>query len=172
MKKFFVRLFLLLAVLLAGLAALWYTRPMTLQQLCPELGLAQCSAITIYYEVVPSAVGKEKLVLERGDPAFDTLWKELQGRTFSRSLTSFLPHGTRYVQTEDGDFQWELLLEFDAHVVTPDGNGHQGMLVRLSNFFGSLSLDHMLARRTWDVTTNEQEAWLSQVMDTIVSAVA
>ena len=44
MKKFFVRLFLLLAVLLAGLAALWYTRPMTLQQLCPELDLAQCSA--------------------------------------------------------------------------------------------------------------------------------
>lgn len=171
MKKFLIRLFLVLAVLLAGLATLWYTRPMTLQQLCPELDLTQCSAITVYYEVVPSAEGKEKLVLERGNPAFDSLWKELQDQTFSRSLTSLLPRGTRYVQTKDGDFQWELLLEFDTHVVTPDGNGHQGMLIHLSNFFGSLSLDHILASRTWDVTTNEQKAWVSQVMDTIVSAV-
>lgn len=171
MQKFLIRLFLVLAVLLAGLATLWYTRPMTLQQLCPELDLTQCSAITVYYEVVPSAEGKEKLVLERGNPAFDTLWKELQDRTFSRSLTSLLPRGTRSVQTKDGDVQWELLLEFDTRVVTPDGNGHQGMLIRLSNFFGSLSLDHMLARRTWDVTTKDQEAWVSQVMDTILSAV-
>ena len=112
-KQSLVRLLLVLAVLLAGSAALlWYTRPMTLRQLCPEVDLSQCSSITVYYEVVPSAVGNERLVLERDDPAFDTLLKELQDRTFSRSLTSLLPRGTQTVRTMDGDFQWELLLEF------------------------------------------------------------
>lgn len=171
-KKSLAVLLLVLAVLLVGAAALWYTRPMTLRQLCPELDLSQCSSITVYYEVVPSAEGNEKLVLEPDDPAFDILLKDLQNRTFSRSLTSLLPRGTQTVRTTDGDFQWELLLEFDTTVVTPDGNGHQGMLLRLSNFFGRLSLDHMLADRSWYVTTSDQETWLSQVMDIITSAVS
>lgn len=171
-KKSLVLLLLVLAVLLSGGGAMWYTRPMTLRQLCPEVDLSQCSSITVYYEVVPSAVGNERLVLERDDPAFDTLLKELQGRTFSRSLTSLLPRGTQTVRTMDGDFQWELLLEFDTTIVTPDGNGHQGMLLRLRNFFGRLSLDHMLADRSWNVTTSDQEAWVSQVMDIITSAIS
>ena len=171
-KKSLVLLLLVLAVLLAGGGAMWYTRPMTLRQLCPEVDLSQCSSITVYYEVVPSAVGNERLVLERDDPAFDTLLKELQDRTFSRSLTSLLPRGTQTVRTADGDFQWELLLEFDTTIVTPDGNGHQGMLLRLRNFFGRLSLDHMLADRSWNMTTSDQEAWVSQVMDIITSAIS
>ena len=171
-KKSLVLLLLVLAVLLAGGGAMWYTRPMTLRQLCPEVDLSQCSSITVYYEVVPSAVGNERLVLERDDPAFDTLLKELQDRTFSRSLTSLLPRGTQTVRTMDGDFQWELLLEFDTTIVTPDGNGHQSMLLRLRNFFGRLSLDHMLADRSWNVTTSDQEAWVSQVMDIITSAIS
>ena len=171
-KKSLVLLLLVLAVLLAGGGAMWYTRPMTFGQLCPEVDLSQCSSITVYYEVVPSAVGNERLVLERDDPAFDTLLKELQDRTFSRSLTSLLPRGTQTVRTMDGDFQWELLLEFDTTIVTPDGNGHQGMLLRLRNFFGRLSLDHMLADRSWNVTTSDQEAWVSQVMDIITSAIS
>lgn len=169
-KQSLVRFLLVLAVLLAGAAALlWYTRPMTLRQLCPEVDLARCSSITVYYEVVPSAAGNERLVLERGTPAFEVLLSELRERTFSRSLTSLLPRGTRTVRTTDGDFQWELLLEFDSTIVTPDGNEHQGMLLRLRNFFGRLSLDHMLADRTWDVTTKDQEVWVSQVMDIITA---
>lgn len=172
-KKPLTLLLLVLAVLLAGGAALWYARPMPLRQLCPELDLSQCSSITVYYEVVGRTEGNQRLVLEPDDPAFDTLLREFQSRTFSRSLTSLLPSPkARTIPTEDGDFQWELMLEFDTPVVTPDGNGHQGMLVRLSNFFGSLSLDHMLADRTWNVTTQDQEAWVSQVMDTIAPAVA
>ena len=167
-KQSLVRLLLVLAVLLAGAAILWYTRPMTLRQLCPEVDLSQCSSITVYYEVVPSAE-QERIVLEPSSPTFQAILKELQDRTFSRSLTSLLPRGTRTVRTTDGDFQWELLLEFDTTIVTPDGNGHQGMLLRLENFFGRLSLDHMLADRTWDVTTKDQEVWVSQVMDTITA---
>ena len=168
-----VLLLLVLGVLLAGGAALWYTRPTTLQQLCPEVKLDQCSSIIVYYEVVPSAVGLERLVLEQDDPAFDALLKELQSRTFSRSLTSLLPPPkVQTIPTKDGDFQWELMLEFDTPVVTSDGNGHQGMLVRLSNFFGSLSLDYMLAERFWNITTQDQEAWVSQVMETITSAIS
>lgn len=168
-KQSLVRLLLVLAVLLAGAAALlWYTRPMTLRQLCPEVDLARCSSITVYYEVVPSAE-QERIVLEPSSPTFQAILKELQDRTFSRSLTSLLPRGTRTVRTTDGDFQWELLLEFDSAIVTPDGNEHQGMLLRLENFFGRLSLDHMLADRTWDVTTKDQEVWVSQVMDIITA---
>ena len=168
-KQSLVCLLLILAVLLAGAAALlWYTRPMTLRQLCPEVDLSQCSSITVCYEVVPSAE-QERIVLEPSSPTFQAILKELQDRTFSRSLTSLLPRGTRTVRTTDGDFQWELLLEFDSTIVTPDGNGHQGMLLRLRNFFGRLSLDHMLADRTWDVTTKDQEVWVSQVMDIITA---
>lgn len=168
-KQSLVRFLLVLAVLLAGAAALlWYTRPMTLRQLCPEVDLARCSSITVYYEVAPSAE-QERIVLEPSSPTFQAILKELQDRTFSRSLTSLLPRGTRTVRTTDGDFQWELLLEFDSTIVTPDGNEHQGMLLRLRNFFGRLSLDHMLADRTWDVTTKGQEVWVSQVMDIITA---
>ena len=170
-KRSLVCLLLVLAVFLAGSAILWYTRPMTIQQLCPEVDLTQCSSITAYYEVVPSAE-QERIVLEQSSPAFQAILKELQDRTFSRSLTSLLPRGTRTVRTTDGDFQWELLLEFDSTIVTPDGNGHQGMLLRLRNFFGRLSLDHMLADRTWDVTTKDQEVCVSQVMDTVTSAIS
>ena len=167
-KQSLVRFLLVLAVLLAGSAILWYTQPMTLRQLCPEVDLARCSSITVYYEVVPSAE-QERIVLEPSSPTFQAILKELQDRTFSRSLTSLLPRGTRTVRTTDGDFQWELLLEFDSTIVTPDGNEHQGMLLRLRNFFGRLSLDHMLADRTWDVTTKGQEVWVSQVMDIITA---
>ena len=170
-KKSRFLLLLVLAVLLCGGAALWYSRPMTLQQLCPEVDLTQCSSITVYYEVVPS-VEQKRIVLEQNSPAFQAILKELQDRTFSRSLTSLLPRGTQTVRTEDGDFQWELLLEFDTTIVTPDGNGHQGMLLRLSNFFGRLSLDHMLSDRSWNVTTQDQEKWVSQVMETITSAIS
>lgn len=167
-KKIAVGVILIALLLVVG--SLWYTRPMTVQQLCPELDLDRCSSITAHYEVVPSATGNDRLVLEGDSPAFAAVMAELRDRTFSRSLTSLLPRGTRSVRTQDGDFQWELLLEFDTPIVTPDGNGHQGILVRLNNFFGSLSLDHMLARRTWDVTTRDQEEWVSRIMDIISSA--
>lgn len=170
-KTSLVCLLLVLVVLLAGGAALWYTRPVTIQQLCPEVDLSQCSSITVYCEVVPSAE-QERIVLEQNSPAFQAILNELQDRTFSRSLTSLLPRGARTVRTTDGDFQWELLLEFDATIVTPDGNGHQGTLLRLSNFFGRLSLDYMLADRSWDITTRDQEAWVSQVMETITSSMS
>ena len=158
----------ILAVLLAG--GLWYTRPMTIQQLCPEIDLSQCSSVRAYIEIVPSATGNERLILERDSPAFVAVMTKIQSRTFSRSLTSLLPRGTRTVAVKDGDFQWELHLEFDEPVVTPDGNGHTGILIRLHNFFGSLGLDDLLADRTWDVTTQDQEEWLPQIMDILSSA--
>ena len=44
------------------------------------------------------------------------------------------------------------------------------MLIRLHNFFGSLGLDDLLADRTWDVTTQDQEEWFPQIMDILSSA--
>ena len=157
-----------LALLLAGDGA-WYSRPMTIQQLCPEIDLSQCSSITAYFETVPSA-SQERLVLEGDSPAFSTLLEELQSRTFSRSLTSLLPRGNRSIRVQDGDFQWEIYLNFEEHIVTADGNGHSGMLITLRNFFGSLSLTNAIGDRTWNVTTQDQETWLSQTMDILSSA--
>ena len=71
-KRSLVCLLLVLVVLLAGSAILWYTRPMTIQQLCPEVDLTQCSSITVYYEVVPSAE-QERIVLEQSSPAFQAI---------------------------------------------------------------------------------------------------
>ena len=166
-KQSLVRLLLVLAVLLAGAAILWYTRPMTLRQLCPEVDLSQCSSITVYYEVVPSAE-QERIVLEPSSPAFQAILNELQDRTFSRSLTSLLPHSTQTVRVADGEFYWTLLLEFYDFVALPDGYEYTRDYLRLNNFFGHLSLDYN-AHRTWDVTTKDQEVWVSQVMDTITA---
>lgn len=169
-KKSLVCFLLVLAVLLAGSAILWYTRPMTIQQLCPEMDLTQCSSITVYYEVVPSAE-QERIVLEPDSPAFQAIMKALQDRTFSRSLTSLLPHSTQTVRVADGEFYWTLLLEFYDFVVLPDGYSYGREYLRLNNFFGHLSLDYN-AHHTWDVTTEDQEAWVSQVMDIVTSAMS
>lgn len=170
-KKFLIPAILILVLLVGGI--LWYTRPMTLHQLCPDVDLSQCSSISVYYEVVPSGGRSKKLVLEPDDPAFDSLLKELQDRTFSRSLISLLPWvNSQSTQTEDGDFSWELILKFDTPDTASDGTEHLSTQVQLYNFFGSLSLNHMRANHTWYMTTSDQEAWVSQVMDIIMSAIS
>ena len=170
-KKFLIPAILILALLVGGI--LWYTRPMTLHQLCPDVDLSQCSSISVYYEVVPSGGRSKKLVLEPDDPAFDSLLKELQDRTFSRSLISLLPWvDSQSAQTEDGDFSWELILKFDNPDTASDGTEHLSTQVQLYNFFGSLSLNHMRSNHTWYMTTSDQEAWVSQVMDIIMSAIS
>ena len=170
-KKFLIPAILILVLLVGGI--LWYTRPMTLHQLCPDVDLSQCSSISVYYEVEPSGGRSKKLVLEPDDPAFDSLLKELQDRTFSRSLISLLPWvDSQSAQTEDGDFSWELILKFDTPDTASDGTEHLSTQVQLYNFFGSLSLNHMRANHTWYMTTSDQEAWVSQVMDIITSAIS
>lgn len=170
-KKFLIPAILILVLLVGGI--LWYTRPMTLHQLCPDVDLSQCSSISVYYEVVPSGGRSKKLVLEPDDPAFDSLLKELQDRPFSRSLISLLPWvDSQSAQTEDGDFSWELILKFDTPDTASDGTEHLSTQVQLYNFFGSLSLNHMRANHTWYMTTSDQEAWVSQVMDIIMSAIS
>lgn len=170
-KKFLIPAILILVLLVGGI--LWYTRPMTLHQLCPDVDLSQCSSISVYYEVVPSGGRSKKLVLEPDDPAFDSLLKELQDRTFSRSLISLLPWvNSQSAQTEDGDFSWELILKFDTPDTASDGTEHLSTQVQLYNFFGSLSLNHMRSKHTWYMTTSDQEAWVSQVMDIIMSAIS
>ena len=170
-KKFLISAILILALLVGSI--LWYTRPMTLRQLCPDVDLSQCSSISVYYEVMPSGGRSEKLVLEPDDPAFDSLLKELQDRTFSRSLISLLPWvDSQSAQPEDGDFSWELMLTFDNPDTASDGTEQLSTQVQLYNFFGSLSLNHMRANHTWYMTTSDQEAWVSQVMDIITSAIS
>ena len=162
-KRLAVLAALLAAVVLCGL---WYTRPLTIRQLCPEIDISRCSAMTLYHETMPDAGGMEPLTLTPDSPAFAALLEDLETRTFSRSLPSLLPGGTRTARNvQDGDFQWWLQLEFDEPITTPDGNGHSGKLIELRNFFGQLMLSNMVADRTWDVTTKGQEEWTVQVMD-------
>lgn len=170
-KKFLISAILILALLVGGI--LWYTRPMTLSQLCPEVDLSQCSSITVYYEVVPSGGRSKELVLEPDDPAFDSLLKELQDRTFSRSLISLLPWvDSQSAQPEDGDFSWELMLTFENPDTASGGTGHLSTRISLYNFFGSLSLYNLRTEHTWYMTTSDQEAWVSQVMDIVTSAIS
>ena len=161
-KRVLLPAFLLLLLIAA---ALWYTRPRTIQQLCPELDLSNCQSITVYSGIMPY-VELERMVLEKDSPQFQALMEDLQTRTFSPSLTSLLPRGGRSVRVEDGDFRWELHLEFDR-LVTPDGNGHAGQLLHLTNFFGSLELEYVLGN-SWRVSTPDQEVWLAQVRDLLI----
>ena len=77
------------------------------------------------------------------------------------------------------DEAWDLYSRYRENILgvitdvsfpSPDGNGHTGILIRLHNFFGSLGLDDLLADCTWDVTTQDQEEWLPQIMDILSSA--
>ena len=164
MKKKLAALSLAGLALLLLAATLWYTRPLTLQKLCPEIDLSQCSSITVYFGITPY-VEMERLVLEPDNPSFSPLLKNLQEQSFSRSLTSLLPQRTRTVRTEEGDFRWELILNFDDTLVMPDGNGYSGQLLHILNFFGSLEVFYALNGRTWQVSTQEQDAWLTQILE-------
>ena len=119
-KKRIVRLSILAAAAALVLAALVFTRPMTLEQMYPDLDWDALDGLTVYARQSLGAdtgtAGKVfdhyeyNATLSAGDELTQELVQLLRTQTFRRKLSSFLTHvsGTRYHNTEDGDFEWTL----------------------------------------------------------------
>jgi len=171
MKK--SRIPLLCAALLLALAAgaLWYTRPFTLEDLYPGLGLSACDEIKVLSAAYHSASAQNpeeyRFAVLAEDQDFSPMLSQFQDRTFRRSLLSLLPRGTWTNASQAGDFKWALTLCFNDPLTLPDGSKVSGSLIQLSNFYGKLELSH--DGTTWRCTTADMDQWLSDIMDLIMA---
>lgn len=156
----------ILAVLV--LAALIYTRPMTLEALC-EADITQCQSVFGYHFRAPQA---EDTRFEF--PADDVRGQQLTAlfarQKFRRSLLSFLPQGGTVRQTQDGDIRWEVCFNFGL-TDFPDGSTGSGTFLQCRNFFGVLRIFNAVEDETLRCTVSGQDEFLQQVYD-IISAEA
>lgn len=143
-------------ILLAA-AWLWYTRPLTLEELCPDFDISTCAKISITYQTAGGPFVEDKLVeLLPGNPQFEDLLTSLEGHSFSRSLLRQLLPVEKAHTWREGDFWWKLSLS------SPHGTVEGGWkTVMFDNFFGSLTLygDDVLP-----VRTAQQKGWLNKVL--------
>lgn len=154
----------ILAVLV--LAALIYTRPMTLQEI-GKVDIAQCESVSGYHRRAPDSEFTS-FELSAEDERCSQLIDLFAQQKFCRSLANLLPQGGTTHRTQDGDFRWEVGFCFDA-TDFPDGSTGEGVLVTCRNFFGKLSLFRAYDGKTIRCTVQDQEAFLQQVYD-IISA--
>ena len=164
MKRRHIVLLGILAVLV--LAALIYTRPMTLEALC-EADITQCQSVFGYHFRAPQV---EDTRFEF--PSNDTRCAQLVGlfarQKFRRSLLSFLPQGGTVRQTQDGDIRWEVCFNFGL-TDFPDGSTGSGTFLQCRNFFGVLRIFNAVEDETLRCTVSGQDEFLQQVYD-IISA--
>ena len=164
MKRRHIVLLGILAVLV--LAALIYTRPMTLKELC-GLDIAQCESISGYHLRCPEAEDTY-FELSADDERFSQLAGLFARQKFRRSLLSFLPQGGTVRQTQDGDIRWEVCFNFGL-TDFPDGSTGSGTFLQCRNFFGVLRIFNAVEDETLRCTVSGQDAFLRQVYD-IISA--
>lgn len=119
---------LVLLMVLAGIGfSLVYTRPMTLEQLCPGIRLEECQEIQASFR--RGQTGEETTItLQKEDEAFAQMTRLLHTATFRRSLLNLFPLGGKSHALQPEDFKWLLLLEF-GDTRLPDGTQGSGMLV-------------------------------------------
>ena len=164
MKRRHIVLLGILAVLV--LAALIYTRPMTLQEI-GKVDIAQCESVSGYHRRAPDSEFTS-FELSTDDARRSQLIDLFAQQKFCRSLANLLPQGGTTHLTQDGDFRWEVGFCFDA-TDFPDGSTGEGVLVTCRNFFGKLSLFRAYDGKTIRCTVQDQDAFLQQVYD-IISA--
>ena len=152
---------------LAGLCfVLSYTRPMTLEQLCPGIRLEDCRAIQASFR--RGQTGEEiTLTLQNGDTAFAQVTELMEKASFRRSLLSLFPLGGKSHALQPEDFKWLLLLEF-GDTQLPDGTQGSGMLIELNDFYGTLEISYV--DETWRCSVPNQEEWRSAVMECLETA--
>ena len=152
---------------LAGLCfVLSYTRPMTLEQLCPGIRLEDCRAIQASFR--RGQTGEEiTLTLQNGDTAFAQVTELMEKASFRRSLLSLFPLGGKSHALQPEDFKWLLLLEF-GDTQLPDGTQGSGVLVEINDFYGTLEISYV--DETWRCSVSNQEEWRSAVMECLETA--
>ena len=149
---------LVLAVLAAGL---WYSRPLTIEELCPGIHLEACTEVRFDYNTFDTqemADCTQSLRLEGED--LPPLLELLRGRKFRRSPIFWPTEGGKTHLWREGDFRWYLSLAFED--VPVKGGTGSGFMLRLDNFFGELKMS--FDGDTWRVTTADQEQWVADMM--------
>ena len=162
MKRRHIVLLGILAVLV--LAALIYTRPMTLQELC-GLDIAQCESVSGYHRRAPDS----SFELSAEDELCSQLIDLFAQQKYRRSLINLLSSGGGSThRPKDGDFIWDLSFNFGP-TDFPDGSTGKGTLIQCRDFYGTLRVFTAIDGKTLRCTTSEQKAFLRQVYD-IISA--
>lgn len=178
-KRVLIPLAVILVLLVAG--ALWFTRPMTLGELYPQVSdWSSCDLIQVrasYYATAhasdeePYSEEQYSFDLSPEDPEFglilDQLLSQTYRRSIPRSLFGLLSNGGRRHMIQAGDFRWELVLRFSDPIYLSDGSGHSGAILHFNNFYGALDIWYPITDKTWYGTTANFDQWLSDVMDMI-----
>ena len=165
MKKKRLLPLVILAVLV--LAALIYTRPMTLQQI-GKVDIAQCESVSGYHRRAPDSEFTS-FELSTDDARRSQLIDLFAQQKFRRSLINLLsPDGGSTHQPKDGDFIWDLSFNFGP-TDFPDGSTGKGTFIQCRDFYGTLRVFTAIDGKTFRCTTSEQEVFLQQAYD-IISA--
>ena len=155
----------ILAVLV--LAALIYTRPMTLQELC-GLDIAQCESVSGYHRRAPDSEFTS-FELSAEDERCSQLIDLFAQQKYRRSLINLLsPGGGSTHRPKDGDFIWDLSFNFGP-TDFPDGSTGKGTFIQCRDFYGTLRVSRVIDGKTLRCTTIDQAAFLRQAYD-IISA--
>ena len=155
----------ILAVLV--LAALIYTRPMTLQEI-GKVDIAQCESVSGYHRRASDSEFTS-FELSTDDARRSQLIDLFAQQKYRRSLINLLsPDGGSTHRPKDGDFIWDLSFNFGP-TDFPDGSTGKGTLIQCRDFYGTLRVFTSIDGKTLRYTTSEQEAFLQQVYD-IISA--
>ena len=165
---------IILAAVAAALVlfALWYTRPIPFQELIPGAELPPCQRIRVYADYSPNGRPRENESYEAefapGDPAYDQLRALFEEQSYSRSLWNLLPRPFIRYHYPNGteQFQWWVILDYDADVTLPDGTIGGGSLLDFNNFYGTLDVDVAGGER-WQANTRAMDQWLGEVMEVI-----
>lgn len=152
----------ILAVLV--LAALIYTRPMTLQEI-GKVDIAQCESVSGYHRRAPDSEFTS-FELSAEDERCSQLIDLFAQQKFCRSLANLLPQGGTTHRTQDGDFIWDLSFNFGP-TDFPDGSTGKGTLIQCRDFYGTLRVFTAIDGKTLRCTTSEQEVFLQQVYDIV-----
>ena len=156
-------LILTLLVVISLVAGAIYKRPVTLTQLYPELGLDSCKNITAYYSA--DKTGEDnRVAFPSGSEEFDLLMEQIKHQEFRKSFQNFLPSGTQKHRWTEGDFKWVITLEFDGPVPMKDGSTASGTLIRLTNFFGDLTIYNMIDEQSIRCHAKNQQQWAEEIL--------
>lgn len=158
-----VKVTLIFAALMLA-AALAYTRPMTLAQICGDIDVSESNYVYGYYVDYPRMAEDARFEIKADDERLGEMLQLFKNQKFKRSLWNLLPRGTKYHVFEDGDFKWEVLFNFE-NVTLPDGSGARGSVIHVSNFFGIVEV--RFDGDTIRCNISDKEAWLKDVMDII-----
>lgn len=153
----------LLAALLLILAGyFWYTRPMTLEQICPDLPLDQVTGVSGWYRTPDHELQQFSL----DDVQMEALLTLVKDQTFRRSLSNLLPQRGNGFRTAAGDdFTWTVNFEFQGEpLIDPKGYSHTGILLQLHDFWGEdVTIRDDLAQKDWRAHSPGFSQWRQDV---------